>query len=112
MWLRDEANATILVSHHYEDAEVLTVGHIFIIKEPYFTITSDGEYYMRVDHITDLIPIFGRDERVPLTLSRDDVLSSFTSAELKREGDMQVGKRKFLAAAFAQDPLRKSKVCC
>lgn len=99
--LRDEANATITVSHHYEDAETFTSGHIFIIKEPYFTITSDGDYSVRVDHITDLFQISDQDERVPLTLRRSAAISSLISADWKHEGDIEMGKGRFPDAVSA-----------
>ena len=36
---------------------VITHGDVFLIKEPYFKVMGDGDYGLRVDHISDVVRI-------------------------------------------------------
>ena len=57
--------------HRSRDGEdMLESASVFVIKEPYFTLTEDGEATLRIDHPSDLIVL--RDEIHNLT-SSDEV---------------------------------------
>lgn len=99
--MRDEANAMVMSSHHHEDAEGVSLGGVFIIKEPYFTITSDGDYCVRVDHVTDMIHISAGHERVPLILRPDSATGFLSPPDWRDEGNLAMGKGKYIAAAMA-----------
>lgn len=47
---------------------VLPKGAIFAVKEPYYKVTADGGYTIRVDHPTDLVRLEEDDALVPGTL--------------------------------------------
>ena len=50
----------------YRTAEqVLPEKSSWIVKEPYYKVMSDGEYGIRVDHISDLVQLSAHDERTP-----------------------------------------------
>jgi hypothetical protein len=91
--MRDEAQTMVMTTHYYEDAKNLSLGGLFIIKEPYFTITSEGHYCVRVDHVTDIIRL------VP---GKDD---SYISRKLlappgfKEEGNKMMGAGMYADAA-------------
>jgi hypothetical protein len=38
---------------------------VFVIKEPYFKVTGDGGYGVRVDHVSDVVWLAVDDERIP-----------------------------------------------
>ena len=44
----------------------LPEGAVLVVKEPYVKVSADGNYVIRVDHLSDLIFIPDFDERVPL----------------------------------------------
>ena len=51
----------MLVVYQQEDTEyglaedVAQTGGVCIVKEPYIKTMSDGEYGVRVDHVTDIL---------------------------------------------------------
>ena len=46
--------------------EIISVGTIILVKEPYFKVMSTGEYGIRVDHLSDVKFLEDSDELVPL----------------------------------------------
>lgn len=44
---------------------VIEEGDVVLVKEPYFKIMSDGSYGLRVDHVSDLVPIEADSNMVP-----------------------------------------------
>lgn len=96
--MRDEAYDMVITSHHYEDAENLNLGDIFMIKEPYFTITSDGDYCVRVDHVTDMLRVSPLYHRVSSKL-RLQVGDTFTTtSDWKRKGDWEMKRKDYITA--------------
>jgi hypothetical protein len=68
----DENDDVLVVQLYNQEEEkdraaedILGEGTILIVKEPYLKMMSDGDYGLRVDHLSDVIflPIY--DERVP-----------------------------------------------
>jgi hypothetical protein len=45
--------------------EILREGTVLIVKEPYLKLMSDGDYGIRVDHLSDVIYLPMYDQRVP-----------------------------------------------
>jgi hypothetical protein len=64
-------DATILQLYQQEDEasrpviEVLDKGSILLIKEPFFKVTTSGDYSLRVDHLSDVVFLDMEDSRVP-----------------------------------------------
>lgn len=98
--MRDELHNMVMTSHHYVNAESLFLGGIFMIKEPYFTIRSDGDYHVRVDHVTDMIHVCAVSHWIPSNLRTHDDSSSMTS-DWKRKGDRELDHRNYIAAVMA-----------
>lgn len=62
--MKDEIDTMVMTTHHNDDIERFSMGGFYVIKEPYFTIMSDGSCCVRVDHVTDMVRIPDEDERV------------------------------------------------
>lgn len=76
-------------------------GHILLVKEPYLTLTSVGEYGVRVDHVSDVlfIPLF--DKMVPSAWREqlpEDETSQWMAGEWLRMGNKYLSRGKFYSA--------------
>lgn len=74
-------------------------GSCLIIKEPYFQMTDAGSYVVRVDHVSDLIPLFDtNDDRICLRW-RNSVMEHQKIAELwKKQGNGAFQAKDFIGA--------------
>ncbi|KAJ0304360.1 hypothetical protein Brms1b_011258 [Colletotrichum noveboracense] len=65
----EEGTAVLLQLHNQpEDVkadELLPQNSVHIIKEPFFKVTTDGKYSLRVDHVSDVLLRSMNDERIP-----------------------------------------------
>lgn len=76
-------------------ANIVDVGTILLIKEPYFKVTRDGEYGLRVDHISDFIRIEGNDARIPQSWKTRLVESEQSAESLKAKGNLSMEKSRY-----------------
>ncbi|KAM3532396.1 hypothetical protein NHJ13051_000382 [Beauveria bassiana] len=66
-----EGTAVTLQLYHHPSAdavpseEVINVGNVLIIKEPFFKCATDNSYSLRVDHLSDVVWLEPFDSRVP-----------------------------------------------
>ncbi|KAM3550201.1 hypothetical protein MY1884_008369 [Beauveria asiatica] len=66
-----EGTAVTLQLYHHPSAdvvpseEVINIGSVLIIKEPFFKCTTDNSYSLRVDHLSDVVWLEPFDSRVP-----------------------------------------------
>jgi hypothetical protein len=89
--MEDEFNNMVMTSHHSDDIERFSIGGFYVIKEPYFTIMSDGNYSVRVDHVTDMVRIPDEDGRVLRNPRWNATGASLTPHILKEEGNKAMG---------------------
>ncbi|KFY68509.1 hypothetical protein V496_01031 [Pseudogymnoascus sp. VKM F-4515 (FW-2607)] len=68
--------------------DVANSGHVLLVKEPYYKIMSDGEYGLRVDHLSDIVRLRSTDDRIPsdwqpgvIEVHYSDALAQPTSVE-------------------------------
>ncbi|KAL2881108.1 hypothetical protein SGCOL_003398 [Colletotrichum sp. CLE4] len=68
----DEAGTAVLLQVYnqpdhtaIQPDDLLPEGSICIIKDPFFKVTTDGKYSLRVDHVGDIILLAEGDERIP-----------------------------------------------
>jgi len=68
----DETGDVVLFLLHQQDDEgarkavdIVDVGTVLLVKEPYFKCTSDGEYALRVDHLSDVVPLSEDSSMIP-----------------------------------------------
>lgn len=76
-------------------------GQILLVKEPYLTLTSVGEYGVRVDHVSDIlfIPLF--DKMVPSAWRQrlpEDEPSQWMAGDWLRMGNEYLNRGKFYSA--------------
>jgi hypothetical protein len=90
----ENGDAIILQLYQQEDedtraaADIIHVGTILLIKEPYFKVMGDGEYGLRVDHLSDVIHLKRDDARIPKAW-RPRLIEIERSAEsLKIDGNL------------------------
>jgi hypothetical protein len=79
-------------------ADILKEKDIVLIKEPYFKIMGDGEYGLRVDHVSDIMWIEAGDERVPLPWYPQIKDSDKTANDWKLEGNENMKRDKYWSA--------------
>ena len=66
----ENGDAVLLQLYQQEDEEVrkatdiVNVGTVLLVKEPYFKVMGDGRYGLRVDHVSDILRVEG-DENIP-----------------------------------------------
>jgi hypothetical protein len=70
--VEDEEKDVLMLQLYYQEPEneraaeeILGEGTVLIVKEPYLKLMSDGDYGIRVDHLSDVIYPSMYDERVP-----------------------------------------------
>ena len=80
---------------------------VCMIKEPYFKVMSDGNYGVRVDHITDLIWLPYHDEKIPLQWRPRIQEIEKTADQWRQEGNTAVN-----AGDYSEAVLWLSFVVC
>lgn len=70
--MEDESGDVVLLQLYQQENEdtrtatdIVSVGTILLVKEPYFKIMGDGEHGLRVDHLSDVVHVNGDDARIP-----------------------------------------------
>ncbi|KAI9878412.1 MAG: hypothetical protein M1830_000932 [Pleopsidium flavum] len=75
---------------------------VCIVKEPYFKVMADGEYGMRIDHVSDLIWLSETDERVPMQWRPRISQLDKTADEWRCDGNAAMKAEKFFDAIKKQ----------
>lgn len=78
--------------------KILYQGGILLLKEPYFKVTTDGMYSLRVDHVNDIIWLTRDDTRIPPKWRQQYVEEVLTSHEIRMHGNEAVQKQKWAEA--------------
>lgn len=74
--------------------EILPVGHVFAIKEPYYKATIDGGLTVRVDHPCNVVQLHPGHDLIP-----QEWQASFRSAQdYKIEGNAAIAKKHYIVA--------------
>jgi len=79
-------------------SSIIKNGDVFLIKEPIFKIMADGEYGLRVDHISDLVRIDARHELWPKQWIPVLFNLKKNADDWKREGNIAMGKNQYWEA--------------
>jgi len=72
---------------HRPATSILNQNDVCLVKEPYFKVMADGNYGLRVDHVSDLVKIEPRDQRVFLQWSSRALILDKTADDWKLEGN-------------------------
>ena len=92
--VEDEKGDVLMVQlYHQEDdadgraEDILFKGMVLILKEPYLKLMSDGNYGLRVDHLSDVVFLSANDERTPRSWQRELAEHGGTALAWKTKGN-------------------------
>lgn len=97
-------DGTLLTLYHQPNEEtrpatsVITEGDVFLVKEPFFKVMGDGGYGVRVDHVTDIVPIDDAHSLCPNKWNSSSGLHARTALEWKRNGNIAISKQEYRKA--------------
>ncbi|KAF4633568.1 hypothetical protein G7Y89_g4550 [Cudoniella acicularis] len=101
----DEARTVVPFALHLQDPEpirtadsILKDQSVIILKEPYFKVGANGQYFIRVDHPTDIVWLFGDNSRVPTKWRTSHANDPKSAESWKKRGDELMAKRNFFEA--------------
>lgn len=91
----------VLMMHLYQQPDesvrptssIITLGDTFVIKEPFYKIMGDGEYGLRIDHVSDLVRIDPHHNLWPKVWTPRSYYFERTVDAWKQEGNAAMGKR-------------------
>ncbi|KAN0077855.1 hypothetical protein V8E54_006159 [Elaphomyces granulatus] len=102
--VEDEREDAVMLQLYQQDdkkdrpaTSILKQNDIVIVKEPYFKVMADGEYGLRVDHVSDLVWIDPCDKRIPLQWTHLFDLNK-TADDWKQEGNEAMRIEQYWAA--------------
>ena len=81
---------------------VIKQDDVFVVKEPYFKVMADGEYGLRIDHVSDLIRVEARDEKLPAQWGSRVVDVEKTANDWKQEGNDAMKRQQYWIAIERQ----------
>ncbi|KAL9105021.1 MAG: hypothetical protein Q9163_000118 [Psora crenata] len=83
---------------HRPGEAVVQIQRVCIVKEPYFKVTNDGGYGLRVDHVSDIIWLSRDNERIPRGWRAPISEFEKTAETLKEEGNLALKTGKLSVA--------------
>jgi len=103
--VEDEHDDAILLQLYQQEEEdvrkatdIVDIGTILLIKEPFFKLMSSGDYGLRVDHLSDLVHVDKNDPILPKRWHKR-IQEAEESAEVsKSKGDYAMGKGEYWKA--------------
>jgi hypothetical protein len=103
--VEDEREDAVMLQLYQQDDEndrpatsVIKQNDVFLVKEPYFKVMADGEYGLRIDHLSDLVRIGVRDERLPKQWSPRVFDVSKTADDWRLEGNDAMRRHQYWIA--------------
>lgn len=100
--MEDEKGDVILLQLYQQEdedtrkaADIVNVGTILLVKEPYFKVMGDGEYGLRVDHLSDVIYVDKYDTRIPEEWRPRLIEVGHTAESLKIKGNTAFGEGRY-----------------
>lgn len=97
----ENEDAILLQLYQQEDesdrsaADIISVGPVLLVKEPYFKVMGDGEYGIRVDHLSDVIHLKRDDVRIPKVWQPRLAEIQLSAESLKSQENRSMGKKKY-----------------
>ncbi len=92
----ENCDAIMLQLYQQEDkdtraaTDIVDVGTLLLVKEPYFKVTGDGEYGLRVDHLSDIVHLERDDARIPDVWQPGLVEIERSAESLKIKGNLAI----------------------
>lgn len=72
-------------------SSIITTGRAFVVKEPFFKVMADGNYGLRIDHISDLVHIDSKHKLWPHNWKAHTDGLVKTANDWKQEGNTAMG---------------------
>jgi hypothetical protein len=101
----DERGDAVMLQLYHQDyksdrpaTSVIKQNDVLLVKEPYLKVMADGGYGLRVDHLSDLVCIEARDERMPKQWSPRVLNMGKTADCWKLEGNDAMRKHQYWIA--------------
>jgi hypothetical protein len=95
--VEDERGDVVPLQLYQQDEEntrkatdIVNVGTVLLVKEPFLKVMASGEYGLRVDHLSDVISLHEYDSMIPKAWRTQT--TQLSAASLKAEGNTAVGK--------------------
>jgi len=99
---RDDAIVLQLFQQPDEDVQpassIVTIGDVFLIKEPFLKLMADGEYGLRVDHVSDILRVDAGHRMWSNRWSPHQPSLDRTPDDLKQEGNLAMRRKQHWAA--------------
>ena len=103
MAIMEDENGDVMMLQLYQQedevkrpvVDVVNVGTILLVKEPYFKVQGDGEYGLRVDHLSDVVQIKNNDARIPKAWQQRKIPSAYSAESLKTKGNLSMEKKRY-----------------
>ena len=103
--VEDEPGTAIPFAYYLQEPEhvrpavsILKQSQVFILKEPYFKVGTNGQYAVRVDHPTDITWLSEDDPRIPEKWRVKGVGDTKPADYWKKKGNDFVSAGKFYDA--------------
>lgn len=97
----ENEDAVLLQLYQQEDesdssaVDIISVGTVLLVKEPYYKVMGDGEYGIRVDHLSDVIHLKRDNFRIPKAWQPRLIEIQLSAESLKAQGNRSMGKKKY-----------------
>lgn len=79
--------------HQVSKRNILQKETVYIVKEPFFKVTTNGSYSLRVDHVSDIMRLSDDDERIPRKWRQSSRNLTAGSKESRMRGNSAVQSR-------------------
>ncbi|KAK1973951.1 TPR domain protein [Colletotrichum cereale] len=103
--VEDEQGTALLLQLYYQPdesvvpaEEIMQLGNVFILKEPFFKIATDGSYTLRVDHLGDIVLLANSDDRIPSQWRKQPPALRQSSKDIRVQGNEAVQEKKWAKA--------------
>lgn len=103
MAIMEDENGDVIMLQLYQQedegkraaTDIVNVGTILLIKEPYFKVMGDGEYGLRVDHLSDIIHLKRDDSRIPKAWQPRLIEIECSAESLKIKGNQSMAESRY-----------------
>ncbi|KAI5465125.1 hypothetical protein BGZ63DRAFT_412505 [Mariannaea sp. PMI_226] len=103
--VEDERGTAVLLQLYHQPEEILVpadeivkLGRVCILKEPYFKCATDGAYSLRVDHVSDIVWLDQADGRIPRKWRKKELSFNSCSQSIRIQGNDAVRNQKWAEA--------------
>ncbi|KAF8850697.1 SET domain-containing protein [Acephala macrosclerotiorum] len=103
--VEDENKDVLMLQLYYQEVEneraaeeILKEGTVLIVKEPYLKLMADGDYGIRIDHLSDVTYLSMYDERVPNCWQLKFVEHNVSASAWKAKGNDYFNESRYYAA--------------